>query len=502
MPANRVLLVDHDVDALAELAGALRERGIKVSLANGSQMACERAKTGAYDVVIAARDVAEPAEEGSIGVIDALSVELPQVPPLIVLLESDADAVVGSNDTRIVRNDVDRIVTRIRELARPPTTSDPRNLSLAPSSHSLEHAQLADLLVVLATEKRSGTLTISTAKGSGEIRLVDGEVADAVYVRLEGLKAVTRMLSEREGTITFAPGAPAIMRRINVPTRTLVEEARALAQKADELRAHIGTLANGTLIVGDGSSGDTPSAGTTPSGQGAGSQESHGAAKKSLDTSAQAPRAPQVETHLIARLRVPALLDELLDELPHSDADILDAALRLHAKGRIKQLGHTSSRVQLCGADQLHIVRASAARAKSAGFSGPARLVFAATAARLAVLGHTVLSLADALPPTDPAPPLPVPHSLSRLRLGDGVELDVVALPLVPAYSPLWPMALAGAVVAVRLDEGAAQPLEEACGSVAVNILDARAVFGVVDESSPVQVATLIRTALEADPAL
>lgn len=467
MPANRVLLVDHDVDALAELAGALRERGIKVSLANGSQMACERAKSGAYDVVIAARDVAEPSDEGTIAVMDALSLELPEVPPLIVLLESEGEG-EGTSDTRIVRKDVERIVNRIRELAQPTASSEsPRHLSLAPSSHSLEHAPLADLLVVLATEKRSGTLTVSTSKGSGEIRLVDGEVADAVYVRLEGLKAVTRMLSEREGTATFAPGAPAIMRRINVPTRALVDEARALAQKADELRNRAGSLVNGTLIAGDGSSGETTSA---------------------------------VDQHVVARLRVPALLDELLDELPHSDADILDAALRLHAKGRIKQLGHASSRVQLCGADQLHLVRASAARAKAAGFAGAARLVFAATAARLAVLGHTVLSLADAVPPADAAPPLPVPHSLSTIRLGDGVELDVVALPLVPAYAPLWPMALAGAAVAVRLDEGAAQPLEEACGSVAVTILDARAVFGVVDESSPVQVASLIRTALEADP--
>ncbi len=477
MPASRVLLVDHDVDALAELAGALRERGIKVSLANGSQMACERAKTGAYDVVIAARDVAEPTEEGSIGVIDALSVELPQVPPLIVLLESDAEVEnATASDTRIVRKDVDRIVTRIHELARPPATSEsPRDLSLAPSSHSLDNAQLADLLVVLATEKRSGTLTVSTSKGSGEIRLVEGEVADAVYVRLEGLKAVTRMLSEREGTVTFAPGAPAIMRRINVPTRSLIEEARELAQRADELRTRLGPLANGTLIAGDG-------------GGSSNSSESPAASRA-------------IDQHVMTRLRVPALLDELLDELPHSDADVLDAALRLHAKGRIKQLGHASSRVQLCGADQLHIVRASAARAKSAGFTGPARLVFAATAARLAILGHTVLSLADVVPPTDPTPPLPVPHSLATLRLGDGVELDVVALPLVPAYSPLWPIALAGAAIAVRLDEGAAQPLEEACSSVAVNILDARAVFGVVDESSPVQVATLIRTALEADPA-
>ncbi len=462
MPANRVLLVDHDVDALAELASLLREKGLKVSLANGSQMACERAKASAFDVVLATREVAEP-ENGDIGVIDALSVELPQVPPLIVLTETDD---THASEKRIARKNVEEIVQRIGELARP-SSRPSGHPSLAPSTHSLEHAPLADLLVVLATERRSGTLTVTTSKGSGEVRLVEGDVADAVYVRLEGLKAVTRLLAEREGTATFAPGAPAIMRRITVPTRVLVDEARTMADKASELRQRAGSLATETLLAVDGDADDSTNA---------------------------------VDQHVLHRLRIPATLDELLDELPHADAVILEAALALDARGRIKQLGHVSSRVQLCGADQLHLVRASASRARTAGFSGPARVVFAATASRLAVLGHTVLSLADAMPPGDPPPPLPVPHLLSTLRLGDGVELDVVALPLVPAYAPLWPMVLAGAAVAVRLDEGAAQPLEEACGSVAVTILDAQEVFGALDESSPVQVASLIRTALEADP--
>jgi len=465
MPASRVLLVDHDVDALAELAGLLRDRGIKVSLANGSQLACERAKSGAYAVIIASREIAEPAD-GTMGVIDAMSVELPKVPPLIVLVDDGGE---GAHESRIIRRDVDRIVDRVESLRTATTSDRPPQPSLFPSSHALEYAPLVDLLVVLATERRSGTITVTTEKGSGEVRLVEGDVADAVYVRLEGLKAITRMLSEREGTATFAPGAPAIMRRIHVPTRVLVDEARSLADKASDLRLRAGSLASGTLIAVEGGSPE-----------------------------AKANGSP-VDEHVLARLRVPTTLDELLDELPHADAAILEAALGLDAQGRIKQLGHAGSRVQLCGADQLHLVRASAARAKSAGFAGAARLVFAATASRLAVLGHTVLSLADALPPQDPTPPLPVPHALSTIRLGDGVELDVVALPLVPAYAPLWPMALAGAAVAVRLDEGAAQPLEEACASVSVTILDARAVFGALDESSPVQVASLIRTALEAD---
>lgn len=463
MPGSRVLLVDHDVDALAQLAAKLRDRGIRVSLANGAQMACERARTGGYDVVLAARNVAEP-DDGAMGVIDALSVELASVPPLLILADAgEAEGEVQS-ETRVRRDDIDRIVLRIEQLAKPRDRGS--RGSLAPSAHTLENAPLADLLIVLATERRSGTLTVTTPKGSGEVRLVDGEIADVVYVRLEGKKALTRMLAERDGTATFAPGSPAIMRRIHEGTRALVAEARALVEKTVTLRATAAELATTMLLAHEGSSGDELS---------------------------------EVDQHVLTRLRVPAMLDDILDELPHTDAAILESLVRLDGRGRVKRLGQTSSRVQLCGPDQLHLLRASAARAKSAGFSGAARLVFAATPARLAVFSHTVLSLADAFPSAEPTPSVPVPYVLATIRLGDGVELDIVALPLVPAYAPLWPMALAGAAILVRLDEAAAQSLEEACGAVDVPILDARAIFGTLEESSAVQVASLIKTALDAE---
>jgi CheY-like chemotaxis protein len=470
MQGSRVLLVDHDVDALAQLAAQLRERGIRVSLANGSQMACERARSGGYDVVLAARAVAEPAD-GAMGVIDALSVELAQVPPLLVLHDAGEGDAGVTNETRVRRDDIDRIVARIEELSKPSAGQASRSIhaSFAPSAHALENAPLADLLVVLATERRSGTLTVTTSKGSGEVRLVDGDIADAVYVRLEGKKAITRMLGERDGTAMFAPGAPAIMRRIHEPTRALVTEARALVDRTLSLRAQAGELTTSMLLAVDGGAS---------------------AASDSLS---------EIDQHVLTRLRVPALLDDILDELPHADAAILEAIVRLDARGRVKRLGHASSRVQLCGPDQLHLLRASASRAKAAGFAGPARIVFAATPTRLAVFGHTVLSLADAFAAQEPAPSVPVPYVLATIRLGDGVELDIVALPLVPVYAPLWPLALAGAAVLVRLDEAAANALEEACGSVGLPILDARAIFGALEESSAVQVASVIKTALDAD---
>lgn len=448
MPAKRVLLVGRDLEALGTLAERLRTSGMRVALASGAQMACERAKTGDYDVIVATSAVAAP-EDGAIGLSDALSVELGEAPPMIVLDASSADP--------------DDVAQRIDALSR--TGARRKGASLAPTAHALDGVALGDLLLVLAMERRSGTVTVSTPQGAGEVRLVEGDIADAVYVRLEGLKAITRMLGEREGTATFTPGAPAIMRRLHQPTRAIVQETRALSRRFEALRESAGELVSGTLLTVDGG----PTEGLS-----------------------------ELDLLVLARLRVPATIDELLDELPHADAAALESAMRLQKLGRIKRIGDATSRVQLCGADQLHLVRASASRARVSGFGGPARVVFAATPARLAVFGHTVLALADAYPSQEASPSAPMPYTVGAIRLGEGVELEIVGLPLVPVYAPLWQLALAGSAIVVRLDDGARQQLEEAAATVGVAALDARAIFGVVDETSPVQVASLIKMALDA----
>ncbi len=456
MPGSRVLLVDHDVDALAQLATQLRNRGVRVSLANTAQMACERARAGAFDVILASRGAAEPAD-GEMGVLDALSLELQTVPPALVLVDRDA-----CGDAHVARDDLDGIVARVEALSR----GRARPSTISPSAHALDAGSVADLLLVLSTERRSGTVTVTSPRGSGEVRLVEGEIADAVFERLEGPKALARMVGEREGTATFAPGAAAIMRRIQGSTRALLAEARAEVEKSRANLQRAGDLVQSAFVAVDGAGADSLSG---------------------------------AEQHVVSRLRLPAKLDELLDDLPEPDSVVLETVLRLDERGKLRRLGNVSSRVQLCGADQLHLLRASASRARTPGFATPARLVFAAAPARLAVFGHTVLSLADALAPAHPAPSVPLPHELSTLRLGDGVSLDVIGIPLVPAYAPLWPMAIAGAALVVRLDDGASDALESAAASVDVAVLDARAVFGHVDETSAVQVASLIRTAVEAD---
>ncbi|HMI94362.1 MAG TPA: hypothetical protein VK509_23480, partial [Polyangiales bacterium] len=95
-------------------------------------------------------------------------------------------------------------------------------------------------------------------------------------------------------------------------------------------------------------------------------------------------------------------------------------------------------------------------------------------------------------------PSAPVPHLMATLRLGDSVELDVVGLPELDAYAPLWGLTLPGSMVAVRLDVPEGGALDEVCGVAGVPLVGASALVHPLDEADPAQVAALIRTALDA----
>ncbi len=131
-------------------------------------------------------------------------------------------------------------------------------------------------------------------------------------------------------------------------------------------------------------------------------------------------------------------------------------------------------------------------------FSGPARIVLAGSPRRLATVTHAVTRIADALPPAESIPSAPVPHVMATLRLAESVELDIVGLPELDAYAPLWGLSLPGSVVAVRLDEPAAGTLDEACSVAGVPLVDAKTLQDPLDEADPAQIAALIRTALDA----
>lgn len=447
----RVLLADPDVDELAELSAILQARGFSVALANSVSSAIDRARDTRPDIVLAASALCRPGD-----LIDQLRAD-PKLAslPLVILVHIRG----GSLPERcIVRTDIDALVAAI--VAAPTRDAPPE--SQGELRGDLSQVSLVDVLQLLTMNRRTGTLSVATPMGAGEIRLQEGDVVDAVYRRIEGEKALYRLLGERVGSFAFVPGGKPALRRVNVPTSMLLIEAM---RRVDEVQARIAELAPG---------GDALMA--------AGAIEED---------------APALEQRLFELLQAPRALDDLLDEVEVLDLELLEALHAMMERGLLRRIPRSALVTALAAPDKLPILRALVSRLAREGYAGPPRIVVAGRESRLLAFAQTMLRIEDTLPPATPRPIPPVPHSLGTLRFGEAVEVAVMGIPLASPMAPLWAMSLPGAAAVVRLDDDLAPELDDVCEEREIPLLHASALLGLFDEGDPAQVAALLRTTLE-----
>ncbi len=473
--SRRVLLVDPDVDALGALASALRARGITVANANEAFDAVEQAFQLRPDVVLLAKEL-----DGEGELSDAFRAVPELIDTPILSLVSRERGVRAPSD--VLRTDVDHIVSRITEASpresREPVAQDIRG--------NLEQMPLVDLLQLLAMNRRSGVLGITTSTGAGEVRLAEGEVIDAVYRRLEGEKALYRLLGERDGHFAFVPGEPSSPRRIQLSTSLLLMEAM---RQVDELARRRHELAPGgdALLLEDGMPQSVEAAAVTvPAMQARGSSP---------------PLPRDIEAAILrelgALMTIPRAIDELLDEISAPDLSILDVLAVLTNAGRIRRVPIAALTTPFAPVEQLPVLRSLVTRLTRAGFAPPPRLVIAAGAKRMPSLAHAVRRITDAVVPTEAAPRAALPRPLGTLRLGDGVELALTGLPTDEAFAPTWTLALPGAAAVVRLSDAGGDALRAHCEALEIMLIDAESLMGALDAAVPAQVAALVRSALE-----
>ena len=217
---------------------------------------------------------------------------------------------------------------------------------------------------------------------------------------------------------------------------------------------------------------------------------------------------------LVPRLRAPILLHDLLAAASGAEVDTLAALAELHHAGRLRRLPSTLDAVPLASPGQEERLRMTVVLGVRCGFENRVRVVFAGALGRLSIFAHATLCIAGAKAPGEGVPAVPMPHVMARIAVGgatsdspsparrsrgegEAIDLDLVGLPLVPAFAPLWPMALSGAAVVVRLDEAAGSLLNEACEAVGAKIVDAHALVGSCDETNASEVANLVRASLD-----
>ncbi|MEZ4371608.1 MAG: DUF4388 domain-containing protein [Polyangiaceae bacterium] len=513
--SRSVLLVDSDLDALGELASVLRARGLTVAVADEPERALERAERNRPDAILIAEDVAlssdfqarlaadrslrdiprfilvaRPVSEApstvdaslqslavphGIGPSSSPPSEPASNPPVSSPLsgplssrqptssQHHSSEPPGQEPQRprieLNRADVDQIAQRV--MAVPKATVRGVRAESGDFRGDLHQVSVVDLLQLLGMNRRTGALSLSTSSGVGEVRLEDGEVVDAVYRRLEGEKALYRLLGEREGTFSFAGGYASALRRVETPTHSLLMEGMRRVDEVAALKTRL-PVSDALLLV-------CP----VPSD------------------------APQVDRLVGDLLIAPRTVDELTDELPQGDLEILTAIEGMLASGIVRLIPKGAVRAVLTEPEQMSVLSAMVSRLVRPGFGGNPRLIFAGPPERLGGLGHATRRIADAIPPTESTPTAPVPHVMASIRLGESVDLDIVALPELEAYAPLWPLCLAGAAAVVRLDDRESPFLEAACSVAEVPLLEAVALLGEIDEADPIQAAALIRMSVE-----
>ncbi len=429
-----VVLVDPDLDALGSLASQLRARGLTVGVADSWQAALVRITAMNPDAVIVARELER------------------QPPTEVPCFEVGA----RMDSPNFIAADPDGIARRLLAM---PLRRAPVAVERGDFRGDLGQVGIVDLLQLLGMNRRTGQLSVTTEGGGGEVRLVDGEVVDAAYRRLEGEKALFRLLGAEGGTFAFSTTAPTSLRRIDQSLNSLVMEGM---RQGDDLRRRRRD------VCGDGDA--------------------------LLATRDAEDDAPETQARILQATHAPRSLDEILDDVPAPDLEIVEVLLELIASGQVRRISSGAERTPFADPEHAALLGAIVSRMASGAFGSSARVILAGTVSELAAAMHAMRRFVEATAPTEGAPAAPVPHALAMLRLGDGVELEVMGLPMLDAYAPLWPLSLAGAALVLALSSQSVL-LEQACAAAGVPL---RCEEGAVDAADPADLGRALREALDA----
>jgi hypothetical protein len=446
--ARTVLLIEPDVDELGALASKLRGHGLEVAISDGLESAAERARSSRVDLLLVSGLLAN--SEGFAERLRSFP-DLATTPRFVLV-----DGVPEPNSAEISRFDVEGIAKRVYALTR----SVPVAAAGGDFRGDLLQVSVADLLQLLGANQRSGTLSIVTPSGQGEVRLVNGEIVDAAYRRVDGEKALIRLLGEAEGKFAFVGGTQQTLRRIQRPSHALLMDGMRQLDEAKRIRDQLAIGHDSLLAV------------VLPR-----------------------PDFGDVEQRVLEALLTPRVIGELLDEVPVLDLYVLTALSSLLERGAVRRFAGGTLRVELGDPERLGLFAVLAKRVARPGFDGPPRIGIAASQQRLMATLPSLSRISDTTVTTE-VPAAPVPYRLATVRLPDGVTLEITGLPLVEAFTPLWTFVLPSCAAIAHLEAGG-EALEAGCRLASVPLVDGEAVVGNGTDTEPERLAALIRLTLE-----
>ncbi len=418
-PPRKILIADPDPETVRALGPALRRRGYQVHVARDGSRALQLAILRFPDLVLL--DEKAPLVDARTFV--RILRTNPRTERIPVILTGESDDEERGRLGQFLRKPFreDEVLARVEQVFR--RLDAARAVSNdADLEGNLAQIPLVDLLQILAMNRKSGRLELERDGVRARIALDEGRIVDAAAGPVGGEKALYRLLSHREGQFAFVPGKPGGAARIAKRLEELMMEGM---RQSDEVARLLPALPAPADLVALAVSARAVPEGLHP-----------------------------VTAGVVALLAAPRTLQDLLDRSPATDLEVLRALAALLERGYARREARpppaAADAPPLLAAHELHALRARIGRGRAAGAPATGKVVLAGGGplARRAALAR--FSSLPGFTAAEAGAPVAF-GTLGRLALGDGVRVDVLALPADPALAPLWRPFSAGAVGALVL---------------------------------------------------
>jgi CheY-like chemotaxis protein len=418
--ARKILIADPDLDAVRQLTRALRQKGYQVHYAPDGSRALEICVLRHPDLVLF-DEACKLLDARTFIQILRTNPRTEEVPVVLTTTNLDMDRLRGLRLAAHLKKpfNLDEVLGRIEHIFRRAEAAKDLKSEAQEIEGSLSQLDIPDLMQILGMNKRSGKLSLERGNERGEILVGDGRPVNARLGRVEGEKALFRLLAWTEGTFTFAPGTSPGKPRIN---RAVDDALLEGMRQADEVNRLLPSLPARTTRLVIAPEADLP-------------QDQH-----------------PVTAQVVDLLRQPRALGEVLDLAPATDLEVLGVLITLMQKGVARAAeGEQEGSGPLLGPAELHALRSRVLRGKS-----PLKVV----TAKVFICGNgpsAARRLFAQLPglAAVSAEPTAVKSgfgTLGRLELSEVLHLDFCVLPPAEAARPLWRPFSAGAVGALLMD--------------------------------------------------
>lgn len=418
---RKILIADPDPEPVRALTRVLRERGYSVHYAPDGSRALEISVLRHPDLILF-DEHCRLIEARTFVQILRTNPRTEDIPVVLTARGIDADALRGFRDGWLRKPfNVDEVLGRIEHVFRRSDAAQDLRGGTQEIEGSLGQLGSADLLQVLAMNRRTGKLALFRGEERGELWLGEGRPVAARSGRTEGEKSLFRLLAWTEGTFRFSPdatppkGLTAISRSMDDALLEGMRQTDELARLLPSLPppgARL-TLAEDTRLADD-----------------------------------QHPVTARV-AHLLS---APRPLQDVVDLTSAHDLDVISVVHTLLSKGVARVVEDAPEEVAPpLGPAETHALRTLALRRRGSNPRQAVAKVLVCGSARSArTFLEEVLSAGE--PTLEFSPVRSGFGTVGTLTLSAALRLDLMVMPAVDAARPLWSPFSVGMVGGLLVD--------------------------------------------------